>query len=147
MNAAVMTRSDLSRFFDECISDLDASGAKLFDLAHLLHCIGESTGKTEYHAFVGVFGSFGNELLFSRPLIGLPILPDETRKQYQSRFNEAVKQGKQALSEIKNQLCQNSVSDPVRLLEAISVIAKHDYELGSMRTYLLRGRQSSEETD
>lgn len=146
MTKSILTDRHLSDFLEESIKDIETSGAKLFDLGHLLHCIGSATGKNEYHALVGPIASYGSEIIASRPFCKLPILQDETRAKYEEKFELALREGKAALRIIKDQLCSSNEIDHTQIVKAIATLSKHDFELGSLRASILRGRPSTEES-
>lgn len=89
------------------------------------------------------FGSYGGEIMSFRPLVALPILPDDIRKKHQQSFDDAIKGGKKALEIIKKELCNKDSPDAIEIIKAIAILAKHDYDLSMTRHVLLRSRQPS----
>lgn len=134
----IFTNEHLAKLIDGCIEDLEDGGSKLFDLAQLFNCIAEATGNLVYNAFVPLLGSFGGEIVTSRPFVTLPILPEPTRKKFQVVFNEAVSGCKEALKILKTELCEKESMDPNHVLKALSILGKHDYNLTVIRTTLIK---------
>ena len=145
MAEPVFTKEHLAKMIDLCIEDINTGGSKLFDLAHLFHCLGEIANKSVYDSFASILGSFGGEIITFRPYVMLPILPEETRSKFQRIFNEAIDSCKRSLRIIKEELCEKDSYDPNRILEALSLIGKHDYTLTEARTNLMRIRSSLSE--
>lgn len=137
MTRTIMSDEDLSKIIDECITDLESGGSKLFDLAQLFHCLG-GTCNDYFDALVPTIGSYAGEVISFRPYVALPIIPDDERKKYQQQFDEALKAGKKALEIMKNELCKKSSPDTTEIVKAIAMLAKHDYNLAMVRNALHR---------
>jgi hypothetical protein len=100
--------------------------------------LGDATGDPLYDAFVPILGSFGSEIISFRPLVFLPILPEPTRKKFQTTFNDAINGCKEALLILKTQLCKNDSVDFKEILRSLSILGKHDYNLTMSRSTLTR---------
>jgi hypothetical protein len=135
---SILTSDHLAKLIDNCIEDLEDGGPKLWDLAQVLHCTGEATGEPVYHALVPIIGSFASEIIAVRPIAFLPILPEPTRNRLQRIFNASIEGAKKSLTILKTELCKEDPIDAVKVLEAISILGKHDYELGMARSTLMK---------
>jgi len=138
VDTPIFTTKDLAKLLDNCIDDLEDGGSKLFGLAELFHSISEATGESFYDAFVPLLGVLAGEIMSCRPFASLPILPEEIRKKFQSSFGEAVKGSKDALKILKTELCVKGTKNPSKILDALSLLGKHYYILGVLRSTLVK---------
>ena len=143
-DAVILSRSDLGRVIDACVDDLQNGGAKLYDLAYLLQAVGNATENETYQAVFSSIGSYGHEIMMFRPLVSLPVLPDDMRKTYKDSFTKAIQDGLKALKMMRKELCGNSQPDPTNLIKAMALLNKQDYALTAQRSAVTRSSRPSQ---
>lgn len=105
MTRSLISSDNLGNLIDRCTNDLrNGLGTRLFDLASMMQSIAEANDDSVLFVLPQAIGGFANELLKSRSLITIPVLPEEIRKAQTSVVNIAVEQATKSLVVIKGQL-------------------------------------------
>lgn len=103
MTSATISSDSLSNLIDQCISDLNnGEGGKLVDLAGVFNAIAECNSEPHLFILPQGIGIFSSELLNSKSLTMVPVLPQETRDSHKKLIDSATDQATKALKEIKN---------------------------------------------
>jgi hypothetical protein len=132
---------------NECTSDLrNGLGRRLYDLASMIDSVAECQSDSYLHILPSSIGYFAQQILASRSMIMIPVLPDEIRAKHTSLVNVAAEQGIKSLEEIKRQLCDNENIDYKKLMESAGALTRHGSKLNSERRSLTpRGGSGSDE--
>ena len=113
----------LGNIINQCASDLrNGKSTKLFELAGVMNAIADCNNSPYLHIFPQDIGSFSTELIRSRSLTMIPVLPEEERKSYSELVKTASEKGISALESIKKQLCDNNVPDYGELMDSIGTL-------------------------
>lgn len=139
MTDSVLTTEHLAQLVDRCITDLqNKSPRMLSELGTLLHSLAQATGDETYRVLSNPIGAFGNELASFQPLVVLPLLPTETRDKCHGMFEQAIKEGVEALGIVKSELQKGQTKDYKELVRAIALLTENDYKLYAERSGLTR---------
>jgi hypothetical protein len=115
-------------------------GNTLQDLANVTFAIAEAQGDPVLHVLPHAIGGFGQELVSTRQLISLPVLPPPIRDRIQNIVNAAVNEAVPALKTIKEQLCSEGDCDYKQLMKASGSLFKQATTLGKqVRGFMPRG--------
>ena len=132
-----MIFTNLANLINECTSDLrNGMGTRLYDLARMIDAIAESNSQDYLHVLPQAIGSFSQELLASKSMTMIPMLPKEIREKHIKTTNLAVEKATRALEELKRQLCDNDTIDFQKLMECAGSLRRHAGNLYSERRFL-----------
>jgi len=125
---------NLATLINECTSDLrNGLGRRLFELSVLLESIAGCKPDSYLHVLPLSVSYFTQEILASRAMVLIPVLPPEIREKHSSLVKVATEQGVKALEEIKRQICDKEDIDYKKLMEATGILTRHGSKLNSER--------------
>ena len=148
MTRSLIDTSNLASLINECISDLrTGAGTRLYDLGRTIDSIAETNSQDYLHVLPQCIGAFSQELLASKSLTLIPMLPPQIRDKHSKTVNAAVEKAVKALEEMKHQLCDNDTVDFQKLMECAGTLMRHAGNLHSERRFLTPhgGAMSNEE--
>lgn len=148
MTEPIITKQQLSGFFDKCATGLDnGDGVPLTELASILQTIALVTNDEVFLSLPQSVGAFASELMRFKTLISVPFLAEEQRNSCQTCVKEAVTEAKEALKLLQKELCQSGERDCKNILNAMSKFSKHGYLMYSLRNQFtaVPGRAMAEE--
>jgi len=145
---SLIDTTNLADLINECTADLrNGTGTRLYDLAQTIDAIAESNSQDYLHVLPQCIGALSQELLASKSMTMIPMLPEKIREKHVKTLNVAVEQAIKSLEEIKHQLCDNDNVDFQKLMECAGALHRHAGNLHSERRFLAprRGSMSGEE--
>ncbi len=112
----------------------------------MIDSIAECQTDSYLHVLPSSVGYFAQQVLASKAMTLIPVLPDDIRNKHNKLINVAVEQGIKSLEEIKRQLCDSENIDYKKLMESAGTLSRHGAKLNSERRSLTpRGSGSDEE--
>jgi hypothetical protein len=129
--------TNLSKAFDDALSDLEnGTGTKLYDLAGILQSIAEVADDPLFYILPQAIGSFADEVLQSRQLVAIPVLPKETRDRQSGLISQCISKAVEQIKAIEDELVGDSMNSE-RILKALGIVWKQSMILHSERRAIM----------
>jgi hypothetical protein len=143
MGCLAISSEHVANFIDKVVEDAkNGMGFRFYDLACVLDAIAEAQDDPTLHVLPQAVRGFGN-LITSRALIALPVLPDPIRTHLTALINTAVDEAVSSLNINKEQLCLNHDPDHKTLMKAIGSLFKQGNILAKESRAISSRRQAS----
>jgi len=140
----LISSEHLSKLIDQCKDDLkNGLGNKIYEVAGVLQAVAQANNDPVFYVIPQAVGGFGQQLISSRALTFVPVLPPETRTKLNSAVSNAVEAACESMETIKKELCQSEDIDHQALMNAIGQLYKHATILAGQRGALTPSRMPS----
>lgn len=102
----------LSQLITKATEDMkNGGGMTLLDLAGVMQSVAEAQDQPILHVLPHAIGGFASELLSTRSVISLPVLPEPIRTRMNATIMKSVEEATASLNVVKEQLCDKKDGD------------------------------------